>query len=328
MSLRKTTPIFIACVFSFGLIFFAVAKDQSIFPPKDTGRVGTDGKVDAGVRILVENALENSVDQDDDGDGLKNWEEIFWKTNPKVKDSDGDGISDSEEVKKTEKNIAYGAEASDNPATAVNSSNEPKTKTGEIGRNLFAEYLELKQSGRLNQSSMENLITKTLSQIDTKTSSFYSSGSVKTTLDTDTAGAKNYANALVTIREKYRALYNESPIITVAKTINFEDEASVESIRRAANLYKLEAQELASLIVPKSLVAGHLALLNSYAASAEGLAQFAELRSDPLMAVAGIQEHAAAVGQEFEIVLSISRFFESRGIVFESQEAGARIKNI
>ena len=44
-------------------------------------------------------ALDASLTlKDTDQDGLKDWEEALWKTNPKNPDTDGDGTSDGEEV--------------------------------------------------------------------------------------------------------------------------------------------------------------------------------------------------------------------------------------
>ena len=322
---RKIVPIIVACVLSVGLISFAVAKDKWIFTEKSPREktAGTDST--SGVRILVEKVLEDSADRDDDNDSLKNWEEVFYKTDPNNRDTNNNGILDGEEVRNGQKIAGRTTAEGGNSASRLN---EPKTKTEEISRNLFGEYLTLKQTGKLNSDSMQNLITKTISQIDTKESSFYSLSSIKTIPDTDPFGVKNYGNSLVTIREKYKSMYSEQPIITVGGTINFDDGASIESIKRAADLYKAESEDLAKLLVPKSLVAAHTALLNNYVTSSEGLGQLALLRTDPIMAMAGIQKHTTAASEEAGILSSISQFFSSRSISFSFDEPGSRINNI
>ena len=41
----------------------------------------------------------NKITADADGDGLQDWEEVLWKTDPKNPDSDGDGIFDGDETR-------------------------------------------------------------------------------------------------------------------------------------------------------------------------------------------------------------------------------------
>ena len=43
--------------------------------------------------------FQNIFEKDSDNDGLKDWEEVLWKTDPNNPDSDKDGVSDGEEIK-------------------------------------------------------------------------------------------------------------------------------------------------------------------------------------------------------------------------------------
>src|SRR3990167_7988543 len=38
------------------------------------------------------------LSSDSDNDGLKDWEELLWKTDPRNPDTDGDGTTDNEEI--------------------------------------------------------------------------------------------------------------------------------------------------------------------------------------------------------------------------------------
>ncbi len=53
-------------------------------------------------------ATEPVISQDTDGDGLADWQEELYGTNPKLVDSDGDRISDGEEVKNNHDPLFYG----------------------------------------------------------------------------------------------------------------------------------------------------------------------------------------------------------------------------
>lgn len=309
MSSRKITPIFVACIVSALLIVFAITKDSWSFSKSNSVYIAEKNET-SGIHLAIEKAIDAAAEKDTDGDGVKDWEETFKKSGT-ANASAGSGGS--------------GTSADQNTKDA---SNEPKTKTEEISRNLFSEYMQLKQSGKLNQDTMTNLVNKAVSQVDMGGLNTYSPSDIKTIPDTDVIGAKNYANALVTIREKYRDLYKQNQIIIVAKAINFDDPASIESIDSTSKLYESSAREMAKLIVPKSLVASHVALLNDYVTSAEGLGDLARLKTDPILALAGIQRHVDSAKQEPEIFSGISQFFLSRGLFFSSDEAGSRITKI
>lgn len=302
MTSRKITPIFVACIISLGLIIFAVTKDKWTFA-RGNSVYQAENSGGNGIQLAIEKAIDASAEKDSNGNGIKDWEESFKKSAP-----------------------ASAATASGQ--NTKDTSNEPKTKTDEISRGLFSEYLQLKQSGKLNQDTMTNLVNKAVSQVDTSPENIYSPSDIKTISDSDTAGAKNYANAIVTIREKYRDLYKQNQIIIVGKKINFDDPASVESIAATGKLYESTAKEMAKLLVPKSLVAAHIALLNNYMTSAEGLSDLSRLKTDPILALAGIQRHADSAKQEAEILSGINQFFINRGLIFGPDEAGSRLTHI
>ena len=47
----------------------------------------------------------NKLDVDTDGDGLKDWEELLWKTDSNKIDTDGDGTNDNEEISLNKKSV-------------------------------------------------------------------------------------------------------------------------------------------------------------------------------------------------------------------------------
>jgi len=60
--------------------------------------------------IKKQKVLEKKEQKDTDGDGLKDWQEVLYRTDPELADSDGDGISDGDEVKNGTDPAKYGEE--------------------------------------------------------------------------------------------------------------------------------------------------------------------------------------------------------------------------
>lgn len=54
------------------------------------------------------NTTADSLEMDTDGDGLKDWEETLYSTNPKLVDTDGDSMNDGEEVSSNRDPLKYG----------------------------------------------------------------------------------------------------------------------------------------------------------------------------------------------------------------------------
>ena len=112
-------------------------------------------------------------EEDADGDGVPNWQEILLGTNPNNPDSDGDGISD----------ISLLAMAS----TSATSSSSQYGIADELAQVLFSGYLTLKNQGAYSPERGEALATsiaegvrpsvafKALTQADIKTSAGISS---------------------------------------------------------------------------------------------------------------------------------------------------------
>ena len=59
--------------------------------------------------------LGEIIDKDSDGDGLKDWEEALWGTDPNNPDTDGDGILDGAEIQQKREALQLSTDYS--PAT-------------------------------------------------------------------------------------------------------------------------------------------------------------------------------------------------------------------
>ncbi|TSC68387.1 MAG: hypothetical protein G01um101472_10 [Parcubacteria group bacterium Gr01-1014_72] len=91
-----------------------------------------------------------ALDADTDGDGLKDWEESLWQTNPREADTDADGTADGEEVRTGRNPARRGPDdAFTEKAAAQGQSGETEelSTTERVSREFFARYLSLKEAG-------------------------------------------------------------------------------------------------------------------------------------------------------------------------------------
>ena len=121
---------------------------------------------------VVTNPMEAMI-IDSDNDGLKDWEETLWKLDPHKADSNGDGVLDVEEVQKRIKEIDTNALKNDTGDITGNQYTKD-TETDIISKKLFAEYINLKQSGNFNEETINATANKLVEeQLNNKKTTVY-----------------------------------------------------------------------------------------------------------------------------------------------------------
>jgi hypothetical protein len=94
--------------------------------------------------------IESSPNDDQDNDGLKNWEETLWKTDPNNPDTDGDGTNDGNEINQGRDPVVKGPD--DNiEGILFNGSN-----TDDLAVSLLSSYVEtVNQDGSINDNAQD-----------------------------------------------------------------------------------------------------------------------------------------------------------------------------
>lgn len=88
----KKNQIFLFYFFISCILLFFIFQNFSVDDFEKNNRVRDD--------LFKNTTLENQEEKDSDGDGLYDWQEVLYRTDPEDKDSDGDGVSDGDEVKR------------------------------------------------------------------------------------------------------------------------------------------------------------------------------------------------------------------------------------
>lgn len=280
---------------------------------------------------IVKNPLE-ILDIDSDEDGLKDWEETLWKLDPKIPDTDKNGTLDAEEVKKKIKEI----DASQRDIAVLDETGiETKsfandTETDIISKKLFAEYINLKQSGNFNEESVtatvNNLVADEIQ--NKKVVQYYFPKDIKTFPSGNKILLKSYGNSFASIRNRYENQYLDNPLVKEGEVANLIDPKFQEGLIRFSDAYKKMATELSKLSVPKDLAETHMEILNAYMASSDGLRELSMISKDPVMAMIGTQRHTEATEKESLLLEIIAENFYDNGVIFSENEAGDMWNNI
>ena len=293
-------------------------------------------KTDTSVKKVTEVKIVKSPSEalvlDSDGDGLKDWEETLWGLDTHKKDTNDDGVSDAEEVKKRMKMIDTAALDKGSSGNGfLNSQYAPDTETAIISKKLFAEYISLKQSGNLNEETINatanNLVAEEIK--NRKTVQYYFLKDLKTFPSDNKILLKEYGNSLASIRAKYEKIFLQDPMSKDGGTkASLVDPELIKGLVRISDNYKKMTKEMSGLSVPEKLADNHLKILNNYMANSDGLREISMLSTDPVVAMVGMQRQTEAEANEKPLLGAVFKYLSENNITYSKDEPGYRLNNI
>jgi len=270
--------------------------------------------------LVVKDAVFQETDSD--SDGLKDWEEALWKLDPLNPDTDGNGEDDNSYIKRQ---IDIGTDVN-----SANYGNEPisfeedDSEIDKLGKELFAEYIELKKTDSVNQANIELVTDRLINKYTDEVYLIkeYALQDIKTYENANASQFKIYGIAIASVRDKYASAYSQNSLTDEDFYSDRAFDKLAEKLSWISDLYEQAISELLLLPVPKELADYHLALVNSYSKSALGLSFSDSARQNPILMLSGFQAHIEASDEEEQILSSLALFFQTSGIIFSNNEAG------
>jgi len=220
-----------------------------------------------------------SADQDSDNDGLPDWKEALYGTDPRNPDSDGDGVSDSDEVAAGSNPAKEGTDAFSNGYTAP--SGLPTSEA--LGREVFAAYLSLKQDGAFDDQAVGTAVESIVSQHladGTAPQPRYTIKDIKQSSADDGAARASYRAKVDTAIAKADAV-PEYELSTAYRLLDTEDLSHADTLGEDAKIYRAIANDLLALPVPASYAKAHLDLVNAFDMLAGAVSELSIRYSDP-----------------------------------------------
>lgn len=322
---KKIAFLIIACVFGVSAVAFSAYFSKKV-AQKTIAQNGNNQNLQ-----VVQNALAKNASEDDDGDGLQNWEENLWGSDPKKPDTDGDGTNDGDEAHANRNpavagpNDAITASSLQNKSgTGANSESKvtlDNTETAQVGRDLFASYLEAKRLGLpIDESTRNKIIERAvagkLNETDAKK---YTQSSLRVSATSD---FKAYGNEL---GQAFAAGtsgggQNEMEILKVA--LEGENKSELLKLKPIVADYTAILSATERVSVPQEMTAQHVALLNSISAVLADIKSFELMFDDPMRGLVAVGSYYDHVQTMVESVRTIVNALTNRGISYTESEYG------
>ena len=250
----------------------------------------TNEEVASAGLVSGDEILGDVLSRDTDKDGILDWEEGLWGTDPTKKDTNDDGVSDKEEIGRMK---AERAATSGEPASADSSgeaSEENLTQTDKFARELFSTVAALSQSGEIDDNTVAQITDSLASQIQNPVQrKIFLMSDIKITQDNSQTAIEKYItemNTLEPVKENATDILQESLTEDgdIDGTVLSKLNPIVEEISNFIN-------GMGELEVPQKLASSHLELMNALERLKENLEDVQLIDTDAIVALGAMAQY-------------------------------------
>lgn len=279
----------------------------------------------------AESALLKAIAaRDSDTDGLPDWEEALYGTDPQKADSfqlgmtDGMAVSRGLIVPKASTDVLVATST-----LAVDSS----TRTEAFAKDFFTLYLVAKQSNggvELTSDQATVLADQAISQFlqtPTQTAGAKSIADIKVS-GTGPDALRAFAISAEAVFKKYMDTTITDEMQALQDAVLSGDTDALSKLSIAAQIYRNYATGLAALPVPQELAKDHLALINAMLLRSEVDDNFAAVNTDPLAAMLAVQQFGETESAFWNAFSNIGALYASAGISLPNGTPGASFVNV
>ncbi|MDP3725821.1 MAG: hypothetical protein Q8R36_01345 [bacterium] len=276
------------------------------------------------------NTQFEAVNKDSDGDGLKDWEELLWKTDPLNPDTNGDGMGDKEEtLLNSNKTLRPVNDTEQNNSLANNEEN----LTQRIAEDFGTAYLTRKLVPNNSDSEAPNLeglealvfsdIKKTITQTaETKLPDKYSASDIKILAEASQSATRTYINTIGKIITNAPHEPEKSEMEILEEVITKEDLKPLAGIGLHSENYRYFTEKIKDVPVLEVFKDAHLALINTFWRLHLITADMARLDQDPIKSIAAISQYDQEIKNSLEPLGIIIDAIKNGNIEFSEGEGG------
>jgi len=273
--------------------------------------------------------------QDTDGDGLPDWEESLYGTDPTKADTDGDGVNDADAVKRGLVKLSVAAQApsdatgTDLAATIPGTAAASSTLTDQFSRIFFNNYIQSRGDTEPTDDEMQTFVQNAIASLEQN----QQRPDVYTTSDIKVAGQG--ADALTAYAAAVETAFStNSPRLPYSELTYFTDASQKGDASAAANIgliskgYADTAAAITKIPVPSEAAAADLGLVNAMARLSETIADLGSVQSDPIRAMLGLEEYNTDGPAFAGALTAVGQVFSTAGVSIPEGAPGSAILNI
>ena len=264
-----------------GALFFLVS---TIFSRKNHFSASNNSQLQTG-KLTINDLLQ----KDTDGDGVPDWQEALWGTDPNNK-ATFNGVADADYIQ--QKKDALKITNGDN--SGQNSGN--LTETDKFAQDFFASLTAMKQNGQVDTKTI-NSVSAALGQkiADPTLIDKYTDQDAKVGDSDDLEAQKTYYSTIKKLFESYtkKGIGDEVSITSVLASSSETSNISqyTEKLNQISSAYQEYATKMLAVSVPQSLVQYHIEIINSANNTGVAVSNMTKISDDPVVGLSGLSQY-------------------------------------
>lgn len=275
-----------------------------------------------------EELLREYATKDTDADGLPDWQEALYGTDPENAESFQAGIPDGEAVAQgliTPKVSVRADETPTDPDSIPGVVAAPSSLTDRFSQALLEQYLRNRGENPPSQEEIVGFVRGAVDNLSAQSLSpaVFDQGDVKVS-GSGAAAVRAYAAAVESAYGANTVASEKNELSYFADALKGDDGALAQ-LSRISGAYEDMASAQMALTVPSDARQAHLTIANGLMRMSEVTGDMATLKSDPLRALMGIALYEKAVRDVGAGFVNLAGIFRALGVVIGETEPGYEI---
>jgi len=253
---------------------------------------------------------------DTDGDGLLDWQEELFRTDPQNPDTDGDGTPDGEEVAlKRDPTVPGPNDPLLTTKDFLNTNfdsvlSATGTVTQKLSVDLASEYFLLKKNNELTPEKEAELISSIAQKaiVEAKIKNTYTSGDL-ISISSSKETVKLYGEEFARVSLEYYKIIDSYKYLSGSTYLN-----------QISKKYIDLAKELSNISVPTVATEVHVRVINGLDQTGKLFQTLSDSGSDPIATMVQIGNQQKVADGDLELYTSLSGYFKENGIIFDDTD--------
>lgn len=288
MNIRKILPSkkFVKIVGGIGFIILAIFLIKTFAGKKVFYKSASKG------HVLV---VGDAVEKDTDGDGLHDWEEGLWGTDPNNPDTDGNGVSDGQQIRALQASLSGISIGENSLATDT-------TKTGALTRDILTIAKAVNQSGPLTPESQEAITDEIANYLAKRDQMVFTIKDITIMESATQTQARNYATLMKKSVEG--TTLNNTDVALISEYEANIDSGNMAPYFATGDKFTKEREFIRKTAVPEQYITIHLAYINALEGLGSLYTDIGSQEEDPAKALAAVIS-AQAIFDQYQKALEL-----------------------